>query len=812
MARLNWGATAERFYETGIDRGVLYTGNGIGVPWNGLTSVSESPTGGEAKPAYIDGYKFRNVASSEEYEATIEAFSAPKEFGPCDGSRSIHNGLIATQQPRQAFNFSYRTLVGNPIEGTDYGYKIHLVYNALAGPAQRSNGTVSDSIEASKLSWSVTTLPPSLTGMKPTAHFIIDTRETPRGLLAAIEDILYGTDVNSARMPLVSELVAMFQSMGPIVARNYIKNPSFRLSSGTVEVRRNYALNPAVRKTAAVSEIRRNYSKNPNFGAGTTNWSNYVGAPTLASVAGAAYSGSAGLRVTTDGTQAVPRVGESFAAGTFAPNDKLLLRARIRLTPGTVGWGASPTPYFILRGAKTAGSGGGEWSAAYNPTALVPDSNGWYDVYFNGTVDPNADGSLTTNLGFSNGTIPTSGAQFDIDNVLLEKTDETRSYFDGGSTATGDGVVYAWTGTANLSASTASAPVLNGNGLAGNGTPYQLTIGGKKWAASMGGTYNYFVATGTVGKFYSAQVRVAGPVGQAFTIASTDNLTGAWLAPYSGVIPAGGEIVVTIASGAANTSANAGALMFGMSGAVATRVCRMTEAIIEEVPATGLTLSAPAYFDGSSASSNGLTYSWSSTVDYSATIATGPSFTSAPFMAYVAQPGVTGWGLAPDNYRVLLKRDVPTSGIILFSSVDPVLFPAGTYAAGRFKIRQAVSVDAVRLRVTLSAYNNLGNHIGFVCDSTFDITTDGEWNDLEVPSLAQTPVGTTTLRWLIYAQTLTAKKGTVLEAKEAQIEAVADTGILPSPYFDGAVPDDAGYFYEWEGAANASSSVIRTWN
>lgn len=220
MARLNWGVVAERFFETGVDRGVLYTGDGNGVPWNGLTSVSESPTGGEPKPAYIDGRKFRNIASSEEFEATIEAFAAPKEFGPCDGSRSIQNGLIATQQPRQAFSFSYRTLIGNPVEGTELGYKIHLVYNALAGPASRSNASIGDSTEASKLSWAVTTLPPSLTGYKPTAHFVIDSTQTPLSLLMAIEDILYGNDVNSARMPLVSELVAMFQSEGPVMRRN----------------------------------------------------------------------------------------------------------------------------------------------------------------------------------------------------------------------------------------------------------------------------------------------------------------------------------------------------------------------------------------------------------------------------------------------------------------------------------------------------------------------------------------------------------------------------------------------------------------
>ena len=215
MARLNWGVVAERFFETGVDHGVLYTGDGIGVPWNGLTSVNETPIGGDPKPAYIDGRKFRNIASSEEFEATIEAFAAPKEFGPCDGSRSIQNGLIATQQPRQAFNFSYRTLIGNPIEGAEFGYKIHLVYNALAGPAQRTNGSIKDSTEASRLSWAITTLPPSLSNYKATSHFVIDSRETPSGLLADVEDILYGTEINSARMPLVSELVTMFQSNSP---------------------------------------------------------------------------------------------------------------------------------------------------------------------------------------------------------------------------------------------------------------------------------------------------------------------------------------------------------------------------------------------------------------------------------------------------------------------------------------------------------------------------------------------------------------------------------------------------------------------
>lgn len=210
MSRLTWGAPTERFFETGVDRGVLYVGISSGVPWNGLVSVSESPTGGEPKPAYIDGYKFRNIASSEEFEATLEAFASPKEFSPCDGSVSIQNGLIATQQPRRSFGLSYRTKVGNAVDGADHAYKIHLVYNALAAPAQRTNTTLSGSQGLNALSWSLTTLPPSVTGYKPTAHWIIDSRVTPGVLLGTLEDILYGSSAAPPRLPQPSELLTLF--------------------------------------------------------------------------------------------------------------------------------------------------------------------------------------------------------------------------------------------------------------------------------------------------------------------------------------------------------------------------------------------------------------------------------------------------------------------------------------------------------------------------------------------------------------------------------------------------------------------------
>lgn len=209
MTRLTWGNVGERFFESGVDRGVLYV-DGSGVAWSGLTSVEESPTGGEAKPYYIDGYKYANVAAAEEFEATISAFSSPKEFGPCDGTSEIYNGLIATQQPRRPFNFSYRTKIGNDVDGIEHGYKIHLVYNALAKPASRSNTSLGQETSAQALSWAITTRPPRVTGIRPTAHFVIDTRYTPADILAEVEDLLYG-NVNFAPVcPTVGELMAIF--------------------------------------------------------------------------------------------------------------------------------------------------------------------------------------------------------------------------------------------------------------------------------------------------------------------------------------------------------------------------------------------------------------------------------------------------------------------------------------------------------------------------------------------------------------------------------------------------------------------------
>ncbi len=214
MTRLMWNAAGERIFEAGVDRGVLYIEGEVGVPWNGLISVSESPSGGKVTPYYIDGIKYFNHVSLEEFEAAIEAYTYPEEFAECDGTKLVKNGLFATQQRKKSFGLAYRTKVGNDNDGIDHGYKLHVVYNATAEPTNRSNNTISDSVEPFNFNWSIFTKPSVFTGYKPTAHFVIDSRTTPPTLLGQIENILYGSDVDglTSRLPSADELLYIFDS------------------------------------------------------------------------------------------------------------------------------------------------------------------------------------------------------------------------------------------------------------------------------------------------------------------------------------------------------------------------------------------------------------------------------------------------------------------------------------------------------------------------------------------------------------------------------------------------------------------------
>lgn len=219
-SKLEWDNTGERFYETGVKFGVLYPAvNGAypkGVVWNGLTAVTESPSGAEANPIYADDIKYVELRSAEEFGATVEAYTYPPEFAVCDGSASLANGVIIGQQTRKPFGLCYRTIIGNDEDFNDKGYKLHLIYNAMAAPSERAYQTVNDSPEAITFSWELTTTPVSVSGHKPTACLTIDSTKADATKLATLEAILYGTPAGDnieaveARLPLPDEIATLF--------------------------------------------------------------------------------------------------------------------------------------------------------------------------------------------------------------------------------------------------------------------------------------------------------------------------------------------------------------------------------------------------------------------------------------------------------------------------------------------------------------------------------------------------------------------------------------------------------------------------
>lgn len=213
MSKLIWDKTGERFYETGVKNGVLYVQEAgaypNGVAWNGLTAVTESPSGAEATALYADDIKYLNLISNEEFGATIEAYTYPEEFAQCDGSAALATGVMIGQQSRKPFGLCYRTTIGNDSDGNDYGYKLHLIYGALAAPSEKAYASINESPEAITFSWEVTTTPVSVSGFKPTASVTIDSTKVNAEKLAALEDILYGTEDAEPRLPLPDEIATL---------------------------------------------------------------------------------------------------------------------------------------------------------------------------------------------------------------------------------------------------------------------------------------------------------------------------------------------------------------------------------------------------------------------------------------------------------------------------------------------------------------------------------------------------------------------------------------------------------------------------
>lgn len=211
--KIKWDESGKKYYETGVDRAVLYVKEGStypkGVGWDGLMSVSESPSGAEPTALYANNKKYLNLMSAEEFGGSIGAYTYPDEFNACIGYKELASGVYVTQQNRDSFGMTYRTLIGNDTEGTDAGYKIHLVYDALVSPSERENTTVNESPEAAELSWEFTTTPVDVPGMKATAHLVVDSRKADPTNLAKLEAALYGSGETEARLPLPSEVATL---------------------------------------------------------------------------------------------------------------------------------------------------------------------------------------------------------------------------------------------------------------------------------------------------------------------------------------------------------------------------------------------------------------------------------------------------------------------------------------------------------------------------------------------------------------------------------------------------------------------------
>ena len=219
MAKLTWDDTGKRLYETGVKQGVLYLLDEHGayknaVAWNGLTAVTESPSGAEATALYADDIKYLSLMSAEEFGATIEAYTYPEEFAQCDGSASLATGVYIGQQARKTFGMCYKTTLGNDVEGNDYGYKLHIIYGAKASPSEKAYATINDSPEAITFSWEITTTPVNVAGFKPTASIVIDSTKADPTCLAALEAKLYGGDSTEAMLPLPDEVKTLMTSAG----------------------------------------------------------------------------------------------------------------------------------------------------------------------------------------------------------------------------------------------------------------------------------------------------------------------------------------------------------------------------------------------------------------------------------------------------------------------------------------------------------------------------------------------------------------------------------------------------------------------
>lgn len=299
--RITWDKVGERFYETGVDRGVLFpstgSGYGTGVAWNGLTAVNENPTGAESSKQYADNIPYLNLISAEQFGATIEAFTYPPEFAACDGSASVANGITIGQQTRRPFGFAYRTRVGNDLVGQDFGYKIHLVYGATASPSAKNYGTVNESPEAMSLSWEVTTTPVDVPGYKPTSTFTIDSTLCSPSALAKLENIIYGSETTEPRLPMPSEIIAIGTTPDAVTLTLGLPDDSDMLGKTVAEVESNLVFrDKAISGTLHYVENYTGFSVEPSLQSGNYLAVKVTSTPSADKITGELVGGTAGAK------------------------------------------------------------------------------------------------------------------------------------------------------------------------------------------------------------------------------------------------------------------------------------------------------------------------------------------------------------------------------------------------------------------------------------------------------------------------------------------------------------------------------------
>lgn len=461
MTKLIWDAAGQRYYEAGVDRGVLYPNViGTGVPWSGLTAVNETPTGGEATPNYADGVKYFNDTSAEEFAASIEAFTYPEEFALCDGSASNGRGLSFGQQTRMSFGLSYRTMIGNDLDGLDHGYKIHLVYNALASASEHPHGTVTDTPDVPTLNWEITTTPISIPGRRPTAHLTIDSRTTNKDLLSYLEGFLYGSTGISSRLPQPGMLVSLFDqwnSPGLSVPMNFLGigstlmrtmvneaiNSSFEASGTTSDVLYNLIPNPSMERSVQQVASVYNEAINGSFEGGTNPTDirrNKVFNPRLTTNTYYSLGGNATVAVQSPGAIVTHTNGAAAGNAYVAPHVTALTagktyswRIQVEELVGTVNFSAGihSSPGAILNYGTTVRNG--KMLTAFGLfTAAVDNALAMILLDFAG---------------------PGLGEQYRIvASTFEESTTSITSFFDGDTPATPD-ITYKWSGTAGSSES-----------------------------------------------------------------------------------------------------------------------------------------------------------------------------------------------------------------------------------------------------------------------------------------------------------------------------------------------------------------------